>query len=291
MELYQLNYFLEAARQRSFTRAARQLHLAQAALSEQMRKLEDELGTRLFDRSRKETLLTPAGEVLREHAEILLEQAATARRAIHDHLSMKSGRLTIGAIPTVSSCVLPLAISKFRKLHPSIELSLLEGTSPHIAQWVEEGRVDLGLVQLPVGDHEMTTTILFREAFSLLLPADHALVRKRKVTLSALKHETFIFYKGRAREVVREACRKEGFDPHGVCESGELETIRSLVGTGMGIAVLPELANKRVAENTCVVALSDRPIEREVALLEKKDRSSSPSAQAMKTILRQLRTH
>jgi DNA-binding transcriptional LysR family regulator len=289
MELYQLNYFLEAARQRSFTRAARQLHLAQSALSEQMRKLEDDLGTRLFDRSRKETLLTPAGEVLRQHAEILLDQASAARRAIHEHLTMKTGYLTIGAIPTVSSCVLPIAISRFRKKHPMIELSLLEGTSSHIAQWVEEGRVDLGLVQLPVGDHEMTTTILFREAFSLLLHADHPSARKRKIALSALRNETFIFYKGRARDVVREACRKEGFDPHGVCESGELETIRSLVGTGMGIAVLPELANKRIAEHTRVIPLEGCPIEREVAMLEKKHRSSSPAAIAMKRILQGLR--
>jgi DNA-binding transcriptional LysR family regulator len=92
MELYQLEYFMEAARQRSFTRAAARLHLAQAALSEQIRKLEFELGTPLFNRGRRETVLTSAGETLRVHAESLLEHAETAKRAVRDLVGLRGGR-------------------------------------------------------------------------------------------------------------------------------------------------------------------------------------------------------
>src|SRR6476469_9702574 len=103
MELYQLQYFLEAARQRNFTRAAAQLNLAQAPLSEQIRKLEDELGTSLFQRGRRESVLTAAGETLRVHAEGLLERAEAARCAVQELVGLRRGRRTIGAIPSVSA--------------------------------------------------------------------------------------------------------------------------------------------------------------------------------------------
>jgi LysR family transcriptional regulator, hydrogen peroxide-inducible genes activator len=128
MELYQLEYFLEAALQQNFTRAAQKLNLAQAALSEQMRKLETELGTQLFHRGRRETVLTAAGETLRVHAEGLLERAQAARQAVSDLAGLRGGRLTIGAIPSVSACLLPAAIAAFRKKHPLVEMA-------HLRQW------------------------------------------------------------------------------------------------------------------------------------------------------------
>jgi hypothetical protein len=286
MELYQLEYFLEAARQRNFTRAAAHLHLAQAALSEQIRKLENELGTPLFNRGRRETVLTSAGETLRQHAEALLERAATAKQAVQDLISLRGGRLTIGAIPSVSACLLPAAIAAFRKLHPLVELALYEGTSEIVAQWVDSGRVEFGIVQLPTSSGSFDEHPLFAEPFVALISKNHSLAKQKTIALAKLADEPFILYKGRARDTALTACRTAGFEPRIACESSELETIRSLVAAGLGIAILPQLATRQATPGCAVVRLRDDPVERQVALLTRTGHSTAPSAAAFREILK-----
>jgi len=285
MELYQLEYFLEAARQRNFTRAAASLNLAQAALSEQIRKLETELSTPLFHRGRRETVLTAAGETLRVHAEGLLHRAEAARRAVQDLLGLRSGRLTIGAIPSVSACLLPAAIAAFRKRHPAVELALFEGTSETVAQWVESGRVEFGIVQLPSTSGSFDEIPLLREPFVALVAKSHPLAKQRSVSLVKLAQESFVLYKGRARDTAFAACREAGFEPRIACESSELETIRSLVAAGLGIAILPQLATRQPSKDCQVIRLRGDPVERQVALLSKAGHAPSPSAAVFRTIL------
>ncbi len=285
MELFQLEYFLEAARQRNFTRAAARLHLAQAALSEQIRKLETELGTPLFNRGRRETVLTTAGETLRLHAEALLERAAAARRAVQDVAGLRGGRLSIGAIPSVSACLLPAAIAAFRQRHPLVELSLFEGTSEAVAQWVESGRVELGVVQLPTSGGSFEAEVLFTEPFVALIAAGHPVARQRSVSLAKLADEPFVFYKGRARDTALAACRAAGFEPRIACESSELETVRSLVAAGLGIAILPQLATRQPVANCVAVRLRGDPVEREVALLSRAGHTASPGAAVFRAML------
>ena len=285
MELYQLEYFLEAARQRNFTRAAEHLHLAQAALSEQMRKLEADLGTPLFHRGGRETTLTAAGEVLREHAERLLTQAAEARRAVTDLMRLRGGRVVIGAIPSVSACVLPPVITAFRQEHPPVELALHEGTSGEVAQWVDSGRVDLGIVQLPAEGGAFEETPLFTEAFVLLVPSSHPRSREAEVALASLAGEGFILYKGQARDAALTACREAGFEPRIVCESGELETVRSLAAAGLGVALLPALAVRRLTESCAVLRLIGEPLTRRVALLRRQNQAPSPGTAVLQRLL------
>jgi DNA-binding transcriptional LysR family regulator len=285
MELYQLEYFLEAARQRNFTRAAARLHLAQAALSEQIRKLEAELGTPLFNRGHRETVLTPAGETLRTHAEGLIDRATAAKRAVHDLIGLRGGRLAIGTIPSVSACLLPASIAAFRKRHPLVELALHEGTSEEVARWVESGRVELGIVQHPTTSGSFDESPLFTEPFVLLLPKDHAASGRRSVSLSELAKEPFVFYKGRAHDTALAACRAAGFEPRIACESSELETIRSLVAVGLGIAILPQLATRQRVTGCAVVSLQGDQIQRRVILLGRSGHAPSPSAKAFRAIL------
>ncbi len=285
MELYQLEYFLEAARQRNFTRAAARLNLAQAALSEQMRKLESELGTPLFIRGRRETVLTAAGEILRGHAEALVERAAEARRDVQDLVGLRGGRLTIGAIPSVSACLLPSAIAAFLTLHPLVELALFEGTSEAIAQWVESGRVEFGIVQLPTATGSFDKDILFTEPFVLLVPRHHRAAVPSAIHLAEVASEPFIFYKGRARDTALAACRAAGFEPRIACESSELETVRSLVAAGLGIAILPQLATSQPSAGCLAVPLRGEIIERQVAILRRSGHPLSPAASVFQSML------
>jgi DNA-binding transcriptional LysR family regulator len=285
MELYQLRYFLEAAKQQNFTRAAERLNLAQAALSEQMRKLEDELGTSLFHRGRRETRLTAAGETLVGHAEGLIERADAAIKAVQDLVGLRGGRLLIGTIPSASACLLPAAIGVFRKRHPLVELALLEGTSEQIAQWVQSGRVELGIVQLPTAASGFDEQILLNEPFIALVSKSHPAAKQRRVGLSKFSQESFILYKGRARDTALNACRKAGFEPRIACESGELETIRALVAAGLGVAILPELAGRLAGSQCVALRLQGDAVERQVALLSRAGQKLSPGAAVFREIL------
>ena len=198
---------------------------------------------------------------------------------------MKGGRLAVGAIPSVSACLLPAAIAAFRRKHPQVELALLEGTSEVVAQWVEAGRIELGVVQLPASGDAFQVTPLLDESFVLLVPRKHPLARRRLPKLAELAKEAFVFYKGRARDVAQAACRAAGFEPRTACESGELETIRSLVAADLGIALLPELAARGSVPGCAVVRLGGAPIRRSVALLQRKGQELSPAAQSFRRLL------
>lgn len=289
MELYQLQYFLEAARQKNFTRAAAKLHLAQAALSEQIRKLEDELQTPLFQRGRRESVLTAAGETLALHAESLLRQAEAARVAVSEVVGLRGGRLAIGAIPSVSAGLLPAPIARFRQRYPQVDLVLSEGTSENVADWVEAGRVELGIVQSPTTEGLFAERILMTERFVLLVPNEHALAGKREAGLKAFAAEPFVFFKGRARESALTACRAAGFEPRMACESGELETVRALVAAGLGVALLPELAARR-ARTECALLRVRRPkVERQLLLIRKRGHAASNAAAAFEEMLQRKR--
>ncbi|HSI11354.1 MAG TPA: LysR substrate-binding domain-containing protein [Chthoniobacter sp.] len=289
MELYQLEYFLEVARQRNFTRAAARLHLAQAALSEQIRKLEDELATPLFRRGRRESTLTAAGETLRVHAEVLLERAAAARHAVQELVGLRSGKLVIGAIPSVSAGLLPAAVTAFRKRHPQVELVIAEGTSESVAEGVESGRVEMGVIQHPAPAGPFDERTLLIESFVILSAPHHAIARRRRVSLKSLAGEPFVFFKGRARDSALTACREAGFEPRLACESGELETVRALVAAGLGIALLPELAAQRARPACALVRLNGPPVERQLVVVTRRGHAPSPAATEFEALLRSTR--
>lgn len=278
MELYQLGYFIEIARQRHFTRAAERLHMAQPALSQQMKNLEAELGTPLFIRGKKETQLTAAGKALLPRAEALLAQAEAARAAVSDVAQLRGGKLIVAAIPSVCAGLLPDLLHAFGRKHPGVKLQLIEDSSERVAASVESGHADLGFLQLPASKAAFESRVLITEPFVALVAASHALANEKEIPLKQLAGESFIFYKGRARDSALEACRKAGFEPHIACESGELETIRALVAARVGIAIVPELATTLLPKNTRAVPLKQPGLQRQIAAVWKKGGGLSPAA-------------
>jgi len=278
MELYQLTYFLEVARQKNFTRAAERLNLAQPALSQQMKNLEAELGTPLFVRGRRETLLTAAGQALLPRAEALLSQAEAAKQTVAEVANLRGGRLMIATIPSVSACWLPPVIRQFRRAHPKVELVLMEESSGGVGELVESGRAELGLLQLPVNGEMFDVRELAREPFVLLVATTHPAARQKSICLASLASESFIFYKGRARDTALSACREAGFEPRVACESGELETVRALVGAGLGLAIVPELAARAAQKGLTVVHLREPRLERALGLITRRNHSWSVAA-------------
>jgi DNA-binding transcriptional LysR family regulator len=285
MELYQLGYFIEIARQRNFTRAAERLHMAQPALSQQMKNLEAELGTALLIRGRKETQLTAAGKAFLPRAEALLSQAEAAKAIVADVASLRGGRLVIAAIPSVSACLLPEAIRQFSRLHRKVELQLIEDSSERVAASVESGLADVGFLQLPASKAAFETRTIITEPFVLLVAKSHALAKQKEVALKQLASESFIFYKGRARDTALETCRKAGFEPRIACESGELETVRALVAAGLGLAIVPQLAAGNLPKSIQAITIREPKMQRQIAAVWQKGSVLSPAAQALLTLI------
>lgn len=281
MELYQLGYFIEIARQRSFTRAAERLHMAQPALSQQMKNLEAELGTALFIRGRKEVQLTAAGKAFLPRAEALLTQAEAAKAVVSDVAQLRGGKLIIAAIPSVSACMLPEVIRSFSRQHGKVELQLIEDSSERVAASVESGLADVGFLQLPASKAAFEAQTIITEPFVLLVAKSHALAKLKEVTLKQLATESFIFYKGRARDTALEACRKAGFEPRIACESGELETVRALVAAGLGLAVVPQLAAGNLPKTIQAITIREPKMQRQIAAVWQKGSVLSPAAQAL----------
>ena len=281
MELYQLGYFIEIARQRSFTRAAERLHMAQPALSQQMKNLELELGTALFIRGRKEIQLTAAGKAFLPRAEALLTQAEAAKAIVSDVAQLRGGKLIIAAIPSVSACLLPEVIRSFSRLHDKVELQLIEDSSERVAENVESGLADIGFLQLPASKSAFETRTIISEPFVLLVAKSHPLVKQKEVALKQLAAESFIFYKGRARDTASEACRKAGFEPRIACESGELETVRALVAAGLGLAVVPQLAAGNLPKTIQAITIREPKMHRQIAAVWQKGSVLSPAAHAL----------
>src|ERR1700693_491722 len=244
MELRHLRSFLAVAEHLHFRRAAETIHLSQPALSVQIRALEEEIGLQLFVRNRRRTLLTPAGQVFLEEAREMVarsEQAlARARRAALGQV----GTLRIGFVSTAAALLIPPLVMRFRELYPDVELDLRNVLTADQVLQLSDGRLDAGLLLLPIAAQEqIETTVLHREPFLLLLPASHSLARKRHVRLEQLRSANFVMYARKKAPAFHDRIlgilNGAGFSPHVVQEASEMQTLVSLVAAGLGIAVAP----------------------------------------------------
>jgi DNA-binding transcriptional LysR family regulator len=283
MEFYQLNYFLRVVEARSITRAAEELNLAQPALSQQIRKLEDELGTPLLIRGRRETIPTEAGRKLVEHSRLIREMVSQATLSIRNLVELRSGNLSIATIPTVSSRLLPQWIADFRQKYPEIDLVLREGPSDQVENWVLSGECEIGFTQLPAGNTGLKTVDLIRDRFVVLLPESHPLASKDTTVFSRLRGEPMILYRGgKLGDFVLSRCRASNWEPKIVCETNEFETLRALVQAGLGIAIVPEIAapNSIRLPKMAAISLKDHRMQRRIGLIHRNSPDPSPAAAA-----------
>jgi len=246
MELHQLRYFVAVVREGTFTRAAQRLYITQPSLSEQIRKLETELGSPLFRRLGRTLALTSAGESLLPHAEKVMFEVEEARARVQEVRGLRRGRLSIGVLPSAAARLLPRFLAEFRRHHPGVEVALCEESdSAELEQLVHDGVLDLAIVRLPPTRRtDLEAEILVREPLVLVAPPGHRLADRRSVALADLAHEPFVMMRpGHGlRESLQRLCRQAGFDPHIVFEAGQLGSLVGLVLAGIGITVVPRMA-------------------------------------------------
>lgn len=290
MEVHQLRYFLAVARTRNFSRAAEACHVSQPSLSQQIMKLEAELEERLFERTKREVTLTPAGELLREHAERVMHELEEAREKVRDLRGLLRGRVLVGALPTVAPYFLPGLLREFAQRHPAIETVVHEDTTAALVRAVETKELDLALVSLPVVGRRLEAVELFEEELWLALPANHRLSGRRAVTLEEVESEPFILMQeghclaGQSLQF----CAARGFAPNVSFRSAQMETVQAFVAAGLGISLVPAMARRPAGAEAGVVyrpLRHERP-RRSIGVIHRAGRGLSRASAAFVEFLR-----
>ncbi len=294
MELRQLQYAIQIAIERNFSRAAEKLHIAQPSLSQQLSKLEKEIGVLLFQRTTNSVELTHAGSLFVEKSQKILDMVEQLKQEMEDISQMKKGKLVVGSMPITGSTILPLVLPVFQKAYPDIEINLIEETSDNLETLTTSGKTDISLLSLPLKDDSLMYETLLEEEIVIAVPPQHPFSsRKEPIQLKELAQERFIaLKKGQGfHKLTMDLCMQAGFTPNIVFESSNMETVQSLVAAGMGIAFVPNMVSKRIwGELTPVhLSLNDKPY-RTLVIAYRKGRYLSKAAEAFigtmrKTIL------
>ena len=269
MEIYQLRYFVTAARLEHFTRAAEANHVSQPSLSQQIANLEREVGAPLFYRQGRSVRLTDAGRTLLQYAERILEEEEAARRAVQEIVGLRRGQLALWTLPTPGQHLLPRHLAAYRKSYPDVEITLRETVpAKAVAEAVAGGKADIGIVHLPYQVEGLEYRELLREELAVVVPISHPLAHSGEVPLSALAAEDFIWAPegGTSAHPLYAACLAAGFVPRIACISGSAQGMQELVAAGLGIALLPRLAIHPPPGATVVELAAPRPTRTLVAV-------------------------
>lgn len=243
MEFAQLEALVAIARSRSFSRAAEQLARTQPALSISIKKLEEEVGALLFDRSQREVTLTEVGQVLFEYAQRILNLRREALATIEEIRQLHTGRVTLGANESTSLYVLPRIILAFRERYPTIKIEVYRSFSERLPREIKERNLDFGIVSFDPNESELASFPILEDELVLILPPHHPLAQREKVTLKDLGGEPFIAHNVRspAREHVIRAFRRARVPLNIAIELTSIETIKEFVKMGLGLAFVPRM--------------------------------------------------
>jgi DNA-binding transcriptional LysR family regulator len=243
----------------SFHAAAERIHRTQPAVSQQVKRLERELGHRLIDRSSGKP--TAAGERAYEQGRRLLQDAESLQREITELDPALHRPLRVGTSDTTALYFLPEIVRSFARAMPDTRLEIVNRPSESIAEQVSQGELDLGIVTLPAEARGLEALDLFRQDLVLVAPTGHALARRKQLTLAALKNEPFLQLAPQTRTgtLLRHHFAESGFEPAVVLDSGSFEVIKRYVREGVGIAILPEMAVMAEDRDLCILRLRGLP--------------------------------
>lgn len=244
MELHQLRYFCAVADSGSFSRAAEQTHVSQPSLSQQIIKLEDELGARLFDRLGRSVQLTDLGKTFLPRARAVLRELEAARGDVVEQKDAIGGTIAVGVIPTVAPYFLPAQLTFLSRRFPQARVTVVEEITPVLLERLRASLVDVAILALPIRGHEFETFPLLREDLFAALPRQHQYAKRASLALKELRAEPFLLLRdGHCfRDTAVAACDRARLNPQIVFESGQFSSILSMVRAGMGVSIVPEMA-------------------------------------------------
>ncbi len=289
MDLDNLKTFIEVAKLGSFSRAAEKVLRSQPAVSAQIRQLEQEYGQRLFDRSAKSVRLTSAGEVVLDYARQLLALQAKAQREVSEQDGIRSGTLSIGANEGTFLYVLPRALAKYHKQFPKVKISVYRSFTHKVAEKVEEGVLDLGILTMPVKSPSLEVIPVFRDRILLMVGSGSPLFRKRSATLEELAAQPVILPKtGSIRKLMEKHLRPFREDLNVTMELTSVVMIKQFVRLGFGVSLIcRSFAGQNVRRGEVrLLEIEGLDLWRELALVYRKDRSLPLIASAFVEVAR-----
>lgn len=244
MDLDQLRYFLRVAERQNFTRAAEELSISQPALSRSIQKLEEELGQPVFERRMRSLTLTDAGILLLSRAQAALSILEDTKAEITD--DGKSGRVRVGAIPTIAPYFLPKILRRFSREFPKAALIVREDTTDSLLQCCRQGEIDLAILAMPVPARHLEVEDLFEEELFLVLPPEHHLVAKEKIRVGDLEPYPFVLLDEAhcLADNIVDFCRQRSFHPVAVERTSQLAMVQELVSLSHGISMIPAMARR-----------------------------------------------
>jgi LysR family hydrogen peroxide-inducible transcriptional activator len=244
MEFDQLRYFLRVAELANFTRAADELDISQPALSRSIQRLEQELGQPVFERQGRSLSLTEAGTLLQGRAQQILSLIDDTKAEICD--DGQSGRVRVGAIPTIAPYFLPEILRQFSKGFPKAALIVQENTTDALLKSCTQGEIDLAILALPVPAKYLEVKELFKEELLLVLPPAHPLVEKEKIRLSDVEPYPFVLLDEAhcLSDNIVSFCRERSFQPVVVERTSQLAMVQELVSLSHGVSMIPAMARQ-----------------------------------------------
>ena len=284
MDLRQLNYFLEIAKQKSFTKASQTLHISQPTLSKMVKNLEEELEVELIDRSSRQIDLTDAGEVVYMQGEKIVESIDELSSFLYDIMHLKKGKMKIGIPPLIGMLFFPKIIKEFRKLYPSITIRLIEYGANRVQKEVEKGNLDLGVVVMPVDEEKFDVIPFVSEHMMLYVHYSHPLANRQSISLHELQHETFILFNEdfTLHDRLIAECEKTGFEPNVAYESSQWDFISEMIAENLGVSIFPQsIANKVDPTTIRAIPIVDPSISWDLGVILKKDKYVSYASKQM----------
>ena len=274
MTLQELRYILALAEIGHFGRAAAHCFISQSTLSTQIKKLENTLGVTLFDRSRKQVSLTPIGHQVVASARIMLEEEQRIRNLVTAQQDPMTQTVRLGAILTLGAYYLPDALHTLRRVHPKLRLLLREDLTENLLQQLHNGKLDAALIATPVNEATINILPLFIEPFFAALPAAHALAQRKTISLDQLSAEKLLLLdEGHClRDQALAVCGWQNSNEE--IRATSLETLRQMVGMGVGVTLLPALAahslNPQMRKAVAIRPLKAPGASRTIALVWRK---------------------
>jgi DNA-binding transcriptional LysR family regulator len=296
LDVKRLRVLREVARQGSFSGAAEALAYTQSAISQQIAALEREAGTQLVERSARGVRLTEAGEALVGHADAILARLQGAERELEAIAGLRGGRLRVVAFPSSGASIKPMAVAEFRRRHPGVEL-LLEPREPDQAlAALKAGEADVAVTLepafAPIDDEAIQTCHILDDPMFVALPADHPLARKTRLQLEDLAGESWIQGTPQATcpdtRIFMRACSAAGFDPRIAFQSDDYAAIQGFIATGVGVALIPDLALTTPRDDIAIRELAGVAPHRRVLAATLAGSARGPATAAMVEILEEV---
>jgi len=283
MELSQLEVFLAVARERRFSRAADKLFRTQSAVSQTIRRLEDELGEALFDRSSREGVLTDAGKVLHEYAEKLINLRSEAAESLAELRELQKGKLVIAANEFTVLYLLPV-LAEFRRLHPMIRITVERALGSRIPDDVLQYSAEFGVLSYAPQEPSLQSIVVFLDELVFVVPGNHPLASAKHVSIRQLGAESFVAHivSSPYREKVIQLFNSHKTPLHMDLELPTLQAIKQYVAAGNGVALIPEISVETELARGELVRIPVREIqlERKLRLIYRKQANLSHAARA-----------